>query len=122
VDFAFVYIAEAHAANEWQLAPNVEDGAVLDQQVTLEERRAQAYATAARLGLTMPLFLDEMSNAASAAFAAWPERLVLVDAARQIAYPGKPGPWGFSPEEAEAALAALLAGSSSTWPGADAAS
>ena len=39
-DFAFVYIAEAHAANEWQLAPNLEEGAVLDQQVTLEERRA----------------------------------------------------------------------------------
>ena len=110
MDFACVYIAEAHAANEWQLAPNVEDGAILDQQVTLEERRTQAHETAARLGLTMPLYLDEMSNGTSAAFAAWPERLVLVDAARQIAYPGRPGPWGFSPEEAEAALAALLDG------------
>jgi hypothetical protein len=60
----------------------------------------------------MPLFLDEMSNATSAAFSAWPERLVLVDAARRIAYPGRPGPSGFSPEEAEDALAALLAGAS----------
>ena len=60
----------------------------------------------------MPLFLDGMSNPASAAFAAWPERLVLVDGARRIVYPGKPGPWGFSPEEAEAALTALLDGSS----------
>jgi len=60
----------------------------------------------------MPLFLDEMSNAASVAFSAWPERLVLVDAARQIACPGRPGPSGFSPEEAEDALAALLAGAS----------
>ena len=60
----------------------------------------------------MPLFLDEMHNGTSAAFAAWPERLVLVDGARRIVYPGKPGPWGFSPEEAEAALAALLVGSS----------
>jgi hypothetical protein len=60
----------------------------------------------------MPLFLDEMSNAASSAFAAWPERLVLVDAAGRIAYPGRPGPSGFSPEEAEDALAALLAGAS----------
>lgn len=61
----------------------------------------------------MPLYLDEMNNAASAAFAAWPERLVLVDAARRVAYPGRPGPSGFSPEEAGEALAALLVGSSS---------
>lgn len=111
MDFAFVYIAEAHADDEWQLAPNLEEGAVLDQQVTLEERRRQAHGTAARLGLTMPLFLDEMSNGTSAAFAAWPERLVLVTPERTIAYPGKPGPWGFSPEEAEAAIGGLLDGS-----------
>ncbi len=81
---------------------------MLDQQSTLEERRLQAHETAARLGLTMPLFLDGMENDASRAFAAWPERLVLVDAESRIAYPGKPGPWGFSPEEAERRLAALL--------------
>jgi len=56
----------------------------------------------------MPLFLDEMSNAASAAFSAWPERLVLVTPERTIAYPGKPGPWGFSPEEAEEQIVAWL--------------
>ncbi len=114
MDFAFVYIAEAHADDEWQLAPNLEEGAVLDQQVTLEERRQQAHETAARLGLTMPLFLDEMSNGTSAAFAAWPERLVLVTPERTIAYPGKPGPSGFSPEEAEAAIVAALDGCGSS--------
>ena len=56
----------------------------------------------------MPLFLDEMDNAASAAFAAWPERLVVVDPEGLIAYPGKPGPSGFSPEEAEERIVALL--------------
>lgn len=44
------------------------------------------------------------------AFAAWPERLVLVDAEKRIFYPGKPGPWGFSPEEAEEQLVAMLSG------------
>ncbi len=58
----------------------------------------------------MPLFLDGMENHASRAFAAWPERLVLVDAEPRIAYPGRPGPWGFAPEEAEHQLAALLEG------------
>jgi Iodothyronine deiodinase len=84
---------------------------VLNQQATLEERRLQARESATRLGLTMPLFLDGMENDASRAFAAWPERLVLVDVQARIAYPGKPGPWGFSPEEAEHHLAALLEGS-----------
>ena len=56
----------------------------------------------------MPLYLDEMSNGTSAAFAAWPERLVLVTPKHTIAYPGKPGPWGFSPEEAEHHLVAWL--------------
>jgi len=110
VDFAFVYIAEAHAADEWQLAPNLEEDVILDQQITLEERRAQAHETAARLGLTMPLYLDEMSNAVSAAFSAWPERLVLVTPEHTIADPGKPGPWGFSPEEAEGHVVAILDG------------
>ena len=81
---------------------------ILTQQTTLEERRRQALESAARLGLELPLYLDEMDNAVSTAFAAWPERLVLADAERRIVYPGRPGPSGFSPDEAEAALAALL--------------
>jgi hypothetical protein len=74
--------------------------------VTLEERRAQAVETATRLSLGLPLLVDEMDNRASTAFAAWPERLVLVGADRRITYPGSPGPWGFSPEEAREHLAA----------------
>ena len=49
-----------------------------------------------------------MDDRANTAFAAWPERLVLVDADRRIVYPGRAGPWGFSPEEAEEQLVALL--------------
>jgi len=51
-----------------------------------------------------------MDNRASAAFAAWPERLVVVGADRRIVYPGNPGPWGFSPEEAREQLVAHLEG------------
>ena len=88
---------------------NLEEDAVVTQQTTLEQRRQQAHETAARLGLTMPLLLDEMDNATSIAFAAWPERLVVAGADGLIAYPGSPGPWGFLPEEAEEQLTALLA-------------
>ena len=86
---------------------NLEEDAVVTQQTTLEQRRhrrtrpprASAYDAA-------PARRD--GQRASTAFAAWPERLVVVGADGRIAYPGSPGPWGFSPEEAEEQLAALL--------------
>jgi hypothetical protein len=86
----------------------LDEGAVLKQQTTLEERRQQARETARRLHLSLPLLLDQMDNRANVAFAAWPERLVLVGADRRMVYPGSPGPWGFSPEEAREQLEARL--------------
>jgi hypothetical protein len=87
---------------------NLEEDAIVTQHTTLEQRGQQAHETAARLSLTMPLLVDEMDNAASTAFAAWPERLVVVGVDGRIAFPGSPGPWGFSPEEADEQLAGLL--------------
>ena len=49
-----------------------------------------------------------MDNRANVAFAAWPERLVLVGGDGRIVYPGSPGPWGFSPDEAREQLDARL--------------
>jgi type I thyroxine 5'-deiodinase len=89
---------------------NLEEDAIVTQQTTLEQRLEQARETATRLILTMPLLLDEMDNAAATAFAAWPERLVVAGADGRIAYPGSPGPWGFSPEDAEEQLVALIGG------------
>lgn len=37
----------------------------------------------------------------NAAYAGWPERLVIVDVEGKIAYTGAPGPWGFKPSELE---------------------
>ena len=80
----------------------------MKQQTTLEQRRQQARETARRLDLDLPLVLDEMDNGASRAFAAWPERLVLVGADRRIVDPGSPGPWGFSPDHARQQLVAHI--------------
>jgi hypothetical protein len=102
-------VAEAHPVDEWQLPANEEDGVLIAQHATLEERIAAAREAAARLRLTMPVLVDGMDDAASRAFAAWPERLVVADAVGVVTYPGAPGPYGFSPEEAEAALAELVA-------------
>ncbi|MCY7302789.1 MAG: hypothetical protein LH654_07080 [Thermoleophilia bacterium] len=101
-------MAEAHAQDEWQLAPNLEEGVILTQQTTLEERREQALESASFLGLEMPLLIDEMDTAARGAFAAGPAGRGVVDDDGSLAYPGRPGPSGFSPEEARERLVALL--------------
>ena len=105
---AFVYIAEAHAVDEWQLQANLDEGVLLRQHVALEERFAAARRGVERLGLTMPVLVDGMDDAVSEAFAAWPERLYVADRGGRLAYVGGPGPFEFDPDAAEAALARLI--------------
>ena len=82
---------------------------LLVQHRDLEARRAAASAMSAALGLTIPQLVDAMDDAASHAFAAWPERIFIIDADGRLAYCGARGPWGFAPDEARAALEAMLA-------------
>ena len=105
---AFVYIAEAHAVDEWQMESNVEEGVLLHQHGTLEERFAAAREGVERLGLTMPVLVDGMDDAVSEAFAAWPERLYVAETGGRLAYVGGPGPFEFEPDAAASALDGLL--------------
>ncbi len=95
--------------DEWQLPSNAEEGVLLRQHTSLEERVDAARATRQRLGPTMPILVDGLDNVASAAFAAWPERIYVADAGGCVAFAGGPGPWDFDPDAAGAALEALLA-------------
>ena len=106
--FAFVYIAEAHATDGWQMQSNVEEDVLIANHTSLEDRFAAARAGVERLGLTMPVLVDDMDDAVSNAFAAWPERIYVVDAKARIAYAGGPGPFDFDPDTAAAALDDLL--------------
>ena len=104
-----MYIAEAHAADEWQLPANLEDGDYCFRQPTsFEARCAAGRLMAPKLGLTIPTLVDGMDDAAARAFSAWPERIYVIDRDGRVAYPGAPGPGGFKPEDAEAALCALV--------------
>jgi type I thyroxine 5'-deiodinase len=45
--------------------------------------------------------VDKDDNKVNAAYAGWPERLVVVGVDGKIAYYGGPGPFGFRPNEVE---------------------
>jgi len=87
---------------------NLDEDVLVANHVTIEDRFAAARAGVARLGLTMPVLVDGIDDAVSNAFAAWPERIYVIDALARLAYVGGPGPFEFEPDAAAAALEELL--------------
>ncbi len=106
--FLFIYIHEAHPEDGWQLPLNQEDAVVFHRGKSWSERRSVAEQCSTRLNLTMPVVVDTMDNEVDELYAAWPERLFVIDRDGNIAYAGGQGPWGFIPAEAEKALKELL--------------
>ncbi|NOT02076.1 MAG: deiodinase [Phycisphaerales bacterium] len=99
VAFLFVYIHEAHPDDGWQMESNRTDNVVLAQPKTFGERRSTAKRCATALDLTMPCIVDDMDNTVDNAYAGWPERLFVIDAAGIVRYAGGVGPFGFNPDE-----------------------
>jgi len=60
-----------------------------------------------KLNLKFPAVLDEFGNSTEQAYTGWPDRLYLIDSNGKIAYKSKPGPFGFKPDQLEAALARI---------------
>lgn len=56
------------------------------------------------LELSIPFLVDDMKDTANMEYAAWPDRLYVIDASGKILYKAGRGPWGFKPEEARKAL------------------
>lgn len=105
--FLFVYVREAHPSDEWQMDVNVEEDVVLAQPASLPERKQVAVKCCQSLKLSMPCVVDTIDDEVDTAYAAWPERMYVIDADGRIAYAGQQGPWGFKPEEVDAVLAEL---------------
>lgn len=80
------------------------------QPTSFNERLEVAQECSSALTLTMPGVVDDMNNTVDNAYAAWPERLFVVDADGRIAYAGKQGPFGFKPGEVEAWIENHLSG------------
>ena len=104
VNFRTVYIKEAHPLDEWQMKANETEDVCYRQPKTMQERLAIANDFVRRFKYPIPLVVDPMDNRANTAFAGWPERLYVIDERGVIVYKGKPGPFGYHPEEVEAWL------------------
>jgi len=100
-----VYVREAHPTDEWQMKSNVQEDVCYAQPRNLSDRLAIANDFSKRYNFSLPFGVDDMDNAANDAYAAWPERLYIVDEHGKIAYRGGMGPFGYKPEEVRAWLA-----------------
>jgi type I thyroxine 5'-deiodinase len=110
VGFLTVYIKEAHPLDEWQMDSNVKESVCYPQPQSLAQRVAIANDFVKRFSYRVPLAVDGMDNPANAAYAGWPERFYIVDEKGVIVYKGKPGPFGYHPEEVESWLAQRFPG------------
>jgi len=104
-----VYINEAHALDsKWPMGGK--NGApVVEEPRTYKERQEVAKTCAGALDMApIRMVVDGMDNKVGEAYAAWPDRLYLVDVKGKLAYAGGPGPFSFSPDELEDAIRVQL--------------
>jgi len=109
VAFFVVYIREAHALDG--RAP-MSGGAhpIVEEPLSLDERSSVAKLCMTKLEMApMPALVDGIDNAVDKAYAAAPDRLYLVGRDGKIAYRGGRGPFGFKPDELDAAIRKELA-------------
>jgi hypothetical protein len=102
-----VYISEAHPSDIWQMQSNIKDGVVFANPRSQDERSTIAGTCVRKLGIEIPAVLDEFGNSTEAAYTAWPDRLYLIDSSGRVVFKSKPGPFGFKPDDLQAALKKL---------------
>ena len=103
VQFLVIYIREAHPTDGWYMGNHD----IRDPQ-TIEERRELAGTCETRLKYGISTIVDEMDDGVMKAYAAWPDRLYLVDTDGKVAFAGGRGPWGFKPSKPEKIIEGLM--------------
>jgi type I thyroxine 5'-deiodinase len=106
--FYIVYILEAHASDVWQMPSNVKQNIVIASPRSADERTAVADSCVRNLHIEIPALVDNFRNTTEVAYTGWPDRLYLIDRNGRLAYKSGPGPFGFHPQDLEAALRRLL--------------
>jgi len=110
VEFATIYIREAHPTDKWWLAEtkimsNV--GRLFNSYVsyntknptTMEERRQVALNCKQALLGDIPIYVDEMDDKIDLAYVGWPTRVYFVGLDGRVVYDSGIGPFGLSAEE-----------------------
>ena len=109
-EFAICYLEEAHPTDGWMYEAVTH---FIPQHHTLQERCIAAEILSLELAKLaagppqIPLVVDTLSNAASLAYGALPERLVILQAGA-VRFIGGKGPEEYNIEDARRALQALL--------------
>jgi len=107
VQFYVVYILEAHPTDVWQMESNVKENVLFASPKNEEEREYVAGACVRKLGIKFPAVIDGFDNTTEKAYTGWPDRLYLIGSDGKVLYKSKPGPFGFKPEQLEAAIKKL---------------
>jgi len=104
-----VYIREAHALDSRSPAGGDGNPIVEDPQTAFERQAVASVCMSALELASLPTLIDDMDDTANEAYAAWPDRLYLIGLDGKVAFHGGRGPFGFLPEELQAAIEAELA-------------
>jgi Iodothyronine deiodinase len=114
VAFFIVYIKEAHPEDGWALTYNRRSGIRLQDPQSNEGRAEVAASCALRMHTSIPVLVDEIDNEVARQYGGWPDRLYLVAKDGRIAFQGGEGPFGFKPEQLEAAIESELTASAAS--------
>jgi peroxiredoxin len=108
VHFLLVYIREAHPTDGWEIPGNAFR---VPSPRTTEERLGIARTFTERLRVSLPILADTTADQVEQTYAAWPNRLYILDADGTIASAGRAAPNGtaVSAAAAPAILDRLLA-------------
>lgn len=119
VQFLAIYVREAHPLDgvlperqtgRW-LFGTEERRLFIEDPVTLEERLALAKRCEESLELGFPVLVDDIEDTVDKAYAAWPDRLYLIDHDGKVIHRSDMGPDGYKPEQ----LARVLARCAKEW-------
>ncbi len=84
-----IYIAEAHARNEWPVGKTI---SCVDQPTTLSQRLENARQFQKKFYLQMPMLVDNMENTFHTTYGSWPFRFYVIHHGKVVlkAEPGQP--------------------------------
>ena len=83
-------------------------GISFKQPTTFDERFGIAEQCNTRLDMKTPVLLDDMKNTTCENYAAFPDRLYIIDRDGKVTYKGGRGPFGYKPRELEQSLLLVM--------------